>query len=62
MASAVNQKKGLTTFGWLALGGVAAALLSSKERREKVLNTARDLAGRLTPSSAKKDEGNPAGA
>jgi hypothetical protein len=62
MASAVNQKKGLTTFGWLALGGVAAALLSSKERREKVLNTARDLAGKFTPSSAKKDEGNPAGA
>jgi len=25
MAGAVNQKKGLTTFGWLALGGVAAA-------------------------------------
>jgi len=24
------QKRGLTTFGWLALGGVAAALLSSK--------------------------------
>jgi hypothetical protein len=51
MANAATQKKGLTTFGWLALGGVAAALLSSKERREKVLNTARDLAGKFTPAS-----------
>ena len=51
MASAANQKKGLTTFGWLALGGVAAALLSSKERREKVMNTARDLAGKFTTGS-----------
>jgi hypothetical protein len=53
MANAINQKKkGLTTFGWLALGGVAAALLSSKERRNKVLNSARDLAGKFTPSSS----------
>lgn len=51
MANAATQKKGLTTFGWLALGGVAAALLSSKERREKVMNTARDLAGKFTPGS-----------
>jgi hypothetical protein len=52
MANAVTQKKGLTTFGWLALGGVAAALLSSKERRAKILNSVRDLAGKFTPSSA----------
>lgn len=52
MANMAMQKKGLTTFGWLALGGVAAALLSSKERREKILNSARDLAGKFTPSSA----------
>lgn len=52
MASAATQKKGLTTFGWLALGGVAAALLSSKDRRDKVLQTARNLAGKFTPGSA----------
>jgi hypothetical protein len=51
MANMAMQKKGLTTFGWLALGGVAAALLSSKERREKILNGARDLAGKVMPSS-----------
>ena len=56
MATAINQKKGLTTFGWLALGGVAAALLSSKERRAKVVNAARDLAGKFTPSSSKGEE------
>jgi hypothetical protein len=52
MANAAYQKKGLTTFGWLLLGGVAAAFLSNKERREKVLNSARNLAGKFTPSSA----------
>ena len=51
MASAINQKKGLTTFGWLALGGVAAALLSNKERRDKVLQSARELAGKVMPAS-----------
>ena len=55
MANMAMQKKGLTTFGWLALGGVAAALLSSKERREKILNSARDLAGKFTHSSASSD-------
>ncbi len=38
---------GLTTFGWLLLGGVAAALLSNKERREKVLNTVKGFTGRF---------------
>lgn len=55
MANTATQKKGLTTFGWLALGGVAAALLSNKDRREKILNSARDLAGKFTPSSASTD-------
>lgn len=54
MASAANQRPGLTTFGWLVLGGAAAALLSSKDRREKVMNAAKDLAGKFTPSSAGK--------
>ena len=47
MANTVTQKRGLTTFGWLALGGVAAALLSSKDRRDKVLNSAKDFAGKF---------------
>ncbi len=51
MADAVNQKKGLTKFGWLILGGLAAFFLSKKERREKVLTTAKDLAGKFTPKA-----------
>jgi hypothetical protein len=57
MANAAYQKKGLTTFGWLLLGGAAAAFLSNKERRDKVLNSARDLAGKLTPSRSGEREG-----
>jgi len=60
MANAATQKKGLTTFGWLALGGVAAALLSNKARREKVLNTARDLAGKFAPASQQGNSSTPA--
>lgn len=60
MANAATQKKGLTTFGWLALGGVAAALLSNKERRDKVLNTARDLAGKFTPGAQQGNSSTPA--
>lgn len=52
MANTVTPKKGLTTFGWLALGGVAAAYLSNKGRRDKVLNSAKDLAGKVRPGSA----------
>jgi len=52
MADAATQKKGLTTFGWLALGGVAAALLSSKQRREKILKGVRDFTGKSTSASA----------
>jgi len=40
-----DQKKGLTPFGWLLLGGGAAALLIGKERRTKVLDTVRGWAG-----------------
>ena len=57
MASAINQKKGLTTFGWPALGGVAAALLSNKERRDKVIQSARELAGKVMPASTSASDG-----
>ena len=57
MATVAMQKKGLTTFGWLALGGVAAALLSSMELRDKILNGARDLAGKFTPSTSSDTQG-----
>ena len=52
MADAVPQKRGLTTFGWLLLGGAAAYLFSSKDRRDKVLGAAKDLAGKVSPSAA----------
>ena len=51
MADNVTPKRGLTTFGWLALGGVAAALLSSKDRRDKVLNSAKGFAGKFGAGS-----------
>jgi len=50
MASAINQKKGLTTFGWLLVGGAAAFLLSSRKRRDKAVSLARDVAARFTPA------------
>ena len=50
MADKGSQKKGLTKFGWLLVGGAAAFLLSSKERREKALNLARELAAKFTPA------------
>jgi len=53
MASKAIQRPGLTTFGWLLLGGAAAVLLGSKERREKVLNSFRGLVGQAdTPTGA----------
>lgn len=52
MADAARQKKGLTTFGWLLVGGAAAFLLSNKERRGKAAAFARGLAARFTPSAA----------
>lgn len=51
MADASNQKKGLTTFGWLALGGAALAVFGNKERREKVLGAAKGWAGKFSPAS-----------
>jgi hypothetical protein len=51
MATA-TRKKGLTTFGWLLVGGAAAFLLGSKERREKTMNVARDFAGKFASSSS----------
>lgn len=57
MANAYVQKKGLTTFGWLALAGAAAALLSNKERRDRIFNGARDFASKFTPSSRAESAG-----
>jgi hypothetical protein len=51
MADAAHQKKGLTKFGWLLVGGAAAFLLSNKDRRDKALSFVRDLAAKVGPSS-----------
>jgi hypothetical protein len=51
MANEATPRKGLTKFGWLLLGGVAAYFLSKKERRDQVLTTAKDLAGKFTPKA-----------
>jgi hypothetical protein len=50
VADAAHQKKGLTKFGWLLVGGAVAFLLSSKKRRDKALGFAQELAARFTPS------------
>jgi len=50
MAEAAQRKKGLTTFGWLLVGGAAAFLLSSRKRRDKAMSLARDFAARFTPA------------
>ena len=50
MADAAIQKRGLTTFGWLALGGAALAVLSSKDRRDKALNAVKGFADKLKPT------------
>jgi len=50
MADAAQRKKGLTTFGWLLVGGAAAFLLSSRKRRDKAVSLARDFAARFTPA------------
>lgn len=57
MADAASQKKGLTGFGWLLVGGAAAFLLSSKDRRGKALAFARGLADKISPA---KGDANPA--
>ena len=51
MADQTNPKKGLTKFGWVLLGGAAAFFLSKKERRDQVVTTVKDLAGRFTPKA-----------
>jgi hypothetical protein len=51
MASNANQKPGLTTFGWLALGATAAALLASPKRREKLKSIAGDLFNKFGPAA-----------
>jgi len=50
MADAARRKKGLTTLGWLLVGGAAAFLLSSGKRRDKAVSLARDFAARFTPA------------
>jgi hypothetical protein len=51
VASNPNQKPGLTTFGWLALGATAAALLSSPKRREKLKSVAGGLFDKFGPAA-----------
>ena len=61
MASKATQKPGLTTFGWLALGAAAAAVLANPARREKLKSDAMDLFGKLrSRASAKTDAETPA--
>ncbi len=52
MADATNVKKGLTPFGWLLVGGAAAFLLGSKERRQKTATTLRGWLGKDKPADA----------
>jgi len=52
MADAAQRKKGLTTLGWLLVGGAAAFLLSSRKRRDKAVSLARDFATRFTPAQS----------
>jgi len=54
MASKAIQRPGLTTFGWLLLGGAAAVLLGSKERRAKVLNSVKGFAGKSAGAGSSK--------
>jgi hypothetical protein len=49
MASNAQQKPGLTTFGWLALGATAAAVLASPARREKLKAAAGDILNKVSP-------------
>ena len=50
MANATQRKKGLTTFGWLLVGGAAAFLLGSRKRREQAAGFVRDLAAKVRPA------------
>ena len=44
-------KPGLSTFGWLLLGGAAYAVLRNPERRDKLLQSIKGMTGKLTPQS-----------
>ena len=50
MIDKTYQKKGLTTFGWLLVGGAAAFLLSSSKRRERAAGFVRGLAAKVRPA------------
>lgn len=61
MASNATQKPGLTTFGWLAVGAAAAAVLANPARREKLRSDAIDLFEKLrSATSAKTNPETPA--
>jgi len=51
MANETNQKPGLTTFGWLAIGATAAAVLASPARREKLKTAAGGLFDKFAPAA-----------
>jgi hypothetical protein len=55
MANNSQQKPGLTTFGWLALGATAAAVLSSSARRDKLKTAAGDLFNKFSPAAKPSD-------
>jgi hypothetical protein len=41
-----TTKKGLTPFGWLLVAGAGAYFLSSKDRRQKAVDTVRGWIGK----------------
>lgn len=45
-----DQKKGLSSFGWLLVAGAAAFLLSNKDRRDKALSAIRGW-GKSAPAA-----------
>ena len=51
MANEGIPKKGLTTFGWLALGGAALAVFSNKGRRDKALGAVKGFTDKLNPKT-----------
>ena len=51
MANAAIPKKGLTTFGWLALGGAALAVFSNKDRRDKAFGAVKGFTDKLSPKA-----------
>jgi len=55
MANNFQQKPGLTTFGWLAIGATAAAVLASPARRDKLKTAAGDLFNKFSPAAKSTD-------